>query len=117
MKFKSWKLLIFAVFLVHAIQSLASDVTWTNASSGNWNSAVNWSPNQIPGPGDNALITNNGSYTVTISADASANSLRVGGTSGTQTLVLSGGTFTLAAGSTVGSQGGLTFSGGTLAGS
>src|SRR5882672_11213201 len=116
MKFKSWRLLIFAVFLVHAIQSRASDVTWTNASGGNWSAAVNWSPNQIPGPGDNAFITNNGSYTVTVSADANANSVMLGGTSGTQTLAVSGGTFTLVAAGSVGSQGSLTFSGGTLAG-
>ena len=116
MKFKSWKLVMFGVFLVHANHSRAADITWTNASGGNWSSAGNWNPNQIPGLGDNAFITNNGSYTVavTISADANANSVMLGGTSGTQTLAVSGGTFTLAAASSVGSQGSLTFSGGTL---
>ena len=90
---------------------------WANAGGGNWSSAANWTPSQVPGVSDNAFITNSGNYAVTISADTSVNTVTVGGGSGTQTLALNGGTFTLAGASTIGSQGSLTFSAGTLAGS
>src|SRR5690242_15169777 len=41
-------------------------VTWTNTSGGNWYVATNWSPNQVPGPGDDAVITASGLYAVTL---------------------------------------------------
>ena len=61
-------------------------------SGGSWSTAANWSPNQVPGAGDSAYITNNGNYTVTISSTVTASLVRVGGTSGTQQLSLSNGT-------------------------
>ncbi len=112
--FQPW--LIFALLSAACCHSRAADVVWTNAGSANWSGALNWSPNQVPGPGDNVFITNNGSYSVTISGDASAASIIVGGSSDTQTVVLSAGTLTLAVSSAIGSQGSMTFSGGALAG-
>jgi hypothetical protein len=41
-------------------------ITWTNTSGGFWSDATNWSPNQVPGNTDNALITTPGTYTVTL---------------------------------------------------
>ena len=64
----------------------AADILWTNASNGNWSVAANWSPNQVPGTNDTAWITNNGTYTVTLNANAILGGLVLGGTSGTQTL-------------------------------
>ncbi|HMJ91220.1 MAG TPA: hypothetical protein VK530_15470, partial [Candidatus Acidoferrum sp.] len=99
------RLSLFAFAILSAlvsIQSHAADLVWTNAGSGNWSSAFNWSPNQAPGAGDNAFITNNGSYTVTVSADASVNTVTVGGSSGTQTIALSGAIFTIVGASTIG---------------
>ncbi len=65
----------------------AADVVWTNTAGGDWNTAGNWSPNQVPGGNDSAWITNNGSYTVTsqIYPGINISNLVVGGISGTQT--------------------------------
>ena len=103
-------------FLVGAQCVRADDVVWTNAAGGNWCTVVNWSPNQVPGLTDNAFITNDGSYTVTVNANASPGTLTIGGASGTQTLNLSAGTFTLNGSGTGNAQALLIISGGTLAG-
>ena len=117
MKPRLWKpsALLVLIFL-SASQTHAADIVWANAGNGNWSSAANWMPNQVPGVGDNAFITNSGNYTVTISADTSVNTVTVGGSSGTQTVALSGGTFTVAGTSIIGPQGSVTFSAGTLTG-
>ena len=49
-----------------AIGNLAhsANITWTNTSGGKWSVAANWSPNQVPGTNDSALITQLGTYTV-----------------------------------------------------
>ena len=44
----------------------ASAINWTNIAGGNWSVAANWSPNQVPGSADDAVITNAGTYTVTL---------------------------------------------------
>lgn len=98
------------------LQCMAAEIAWTSANSGNWSTAANWSPNQVPGGSDNVFITNNGTYTVTIDANASVNTLTAGGSSGTQTLSLSSGTFTINGATTVGTNASLALSGGTLAG-
>jgi hypothetical protein len=97
-----------------------ADIIWTNTAGGNFATAANWSPNQVPATGDTAWITNDGTYTVTINTSASIASLMLGGSSGMQTLSHPSGTLTLA-GSSIGSDhavynlsgGGLT-GGGTL---
>lgn len=106
-------LLLFAVgsFNVHP-----ADLVWTNASGGSWNTAANWSPNQVPNTNDRVWITNSGTYTVTVSGSAAAGELTLGGASGTQTVSLTSGTFLLGRG--VGNSNGvLRISGGTLGGS
>jgi uncharacterized repeat protein (TIGR03803 family) len=50
-------------------------ITWTNASGGSWNNAANWSPNQVPGPTDTAII-NTG--TATVSTDTTVGTLNLG---------------------------------------
>jgi hypothetical protein len=64
----------------------AADITWTNTAGGNWNAAANWSPNQVPGTNDHALITADGTYVVTVNAATTVNRLTLGAASGTQTL-------------------------------
>ena len=115
---RSRSFLLYVLFLLTISRSAvrAADVVWTNASSGNWATAANWSPNQVPGAGDNAFITNNGTYTVTVNANTTVNSMTVGGTSGAQTLTLTSGTLTVGAGSDVGAQGVFSLAGGTLTG-
>ena len=38
-------------------QSRAESITWTNTAGGNWGTAENWSPNQVPNTGDSVTIT------------------------------------------------------------
>ena len=93
-----------------------ADIAWTNTAGGNWATAASWSPNQAPGPADNAYITNAGTYTVTVSGNAGVSTLTLGGSVGTQTLNLSGGTFSLNGPGGGSAHAVLNLSGGTLAG-
>lgn len=45
-------------------------------TSGNWSNASIWTPNGVPGPGDNVTISNG--HVVSINSDASCNALTVG---------------------------------------
>ena len=94
----------------------ATDFVWTNRAGGVWNLAANWSPNQVPGAADNAWLTNNGTYTVTNSANATVTGLMLGGVAGAPTLDLSSGTLTLTGSGGGSPQAVLRISGGTLAG-
>src|SRR5260370_41783932 len=55
-----------AIFLTAISPGRAATIAWTNIAGGNWNDATNWTPNQVPGAADNALITSNGTYIVTL---------------------------------------------------
>jgi hypothetical protein len=76
-------------------RSLAGTVVWTNTAGGSWLEAKNWDPNRVPTVSDTAVITNSGTYTVTLDAGAAIAGITVGAASGagTQTLAWSGGTF------------------------
>ena len=89
-----------------AITANATDLVWIGGT-GNWNLAGNWNPAQVPTAADNVWITNSGTYTVTVPAGSTttANSVNLGGASGTQTLALDRGTLTIAAASTVNANG------------
>jgi len=84
----------------------AADILWIGGT-GVWNAAPNWVPAQIPGAADNAFITNNGIYTVSIpnSVDATVASLTLGGISGSQTLSLGRSILTLNGPSVVNASG------------
>ena len=41
-------------------------ITWTAATSGDWNVASNWSPTQVPGKDDDAIISAPGTYLITV---------------------------------------------------
>src|SRR5208282_1115543 len=90
----------------------AATIIWTNVNGGNWSTAANWNSNQVPGSADAAIITNGGTYTVTLSTSPTVNSLTLGGGSGQQTLATAGQTLTLASASVVGSNGVLALNGG-----
>lgn len=95
----------------------AADIVWTNLAGGNFATAANWNPNQVPASGDTAWITNDGTYTITFNASATIGSLMLGGSSGTQTFNHSAGTLTFT-GAGVGSGNAVyNFSGGALTGS
>jgi hypothetical protein len=50
-------------------------IHWTNGAGGSWTTAANWDLNQVPTSADDAVIDAAGTYTVTISTGAAANSL------------------------------------------
>src|ERR1041385_8793322 len=75
---------IAALFCCAAAQG--ADIVWTNLSGGNWGTAANWSPNQVPTSNDTAWITNTGTYSVTNNVTSAAATLILGGSGGTQTL-------------------------------
>ena len=84
-------------------------IYWTNTSGGNWSVPANWSPNQVPGPVDDAVITANGTYLVTLDASPNIHSLTLGGASGQQRLTSANNSLTLAAASVVNANGVLDF--------
>ena len=65
---------------------LGADLTWTNGNSG-WDTAVNWSPNGIPGAGDRAIFNDSAAVAgyaigLNISNDVVGNVLFSGTTKG-----------------------------------
>jgi len=69
-------------------QFLPLDIVWTNTGGGDWHSATNWSPHQVPGALDNANIPI--TATVTVNSPAECLGLTLGSVSGTPTLTGSG---------------------------
>jgi len=98
------------------IQAPAITRVWNNAAGGNWSVATNWTPDGVPGIGDDAQITLNGTYTVTLDANAELGSLTLGGASGVPTLSIGASTLTLDGASTVNLNGALSQSGGAING-
>ncbi|MBK8001254.1 MAG: hypothetical protein IPK15_21735 [Verrucomicrobia bacterium] len=79
------------LFCCAAFSTHGAVLVWTNTAGGSWSAATNWSPNQVPGAADQIFITNAGTYSVTVSANATVNQLVLGGGTGTQTLLQSAG--------------------------
>ncbi len=107
-----------ALLLLLVIGNTVADsatITWTNTSGGNWSVATNWSPNQVPGISDTALITNSGTYTVTNTTVVGVSNVFLGSSSGTQTLTLSSGSLTATNISTQTTNGAISLAGGTIA--
>jgi hypothetical protein len=89
---------------------------WINPVNGNWSDTSKWSCGHAPGSGDNAFITVDGTYTVTLNVSATVNNLTMGGTSGTQTFSHGANTLTINNTSSFGSNAVYNLSGGTLQG-
>jgi hypothetical protein len=100
-----------ATAAVHPTPAPVCTDTWKTAASGSWSVATNWSTGVVPKSSANVCITVAGTYTVTLTGSESANTLTLGGGSGTQTVDVQGGTsgsslLTLTSnGSTVGTHG------------
>ena len=100
-----------AVAAVHPTPAPVCTDSWTTAASGLWSVATNWSTGVVPKSSANVCITVAGTYTVTLTGSESANTLTLGGGSGTQTVDVQGDTsgsslLTLTSnGSTVGTHG------------
>ncbi|MEM6327027.1 MAG: hypothetical protein AAF791_07915, partial [Bacteroidota bacterium] len=89
MRWPSFLLLAALLFSVSPSVAQTCTVSWASATSGDWNDASRWTPNQVPGAADVACITVDGTYTVTLaSGSPSVQDLVLGGANGTQTLVL-----------------------------
>ena len=81
----------------------AATLTWTNELGGDWRVAGNWSPNQVPGSNDRAVIQQGGTYTVTATSDLTVGAIELGSEPGPglQTLDLNGFSLTLGSDSAV----------------
>ncbi|MDQ3281512.1 MAG: DUF11 domain-containing protein, partial [Acidobacteriota bacterium] len=101
-----------------AAATVTGSIHWI-AGTGNWETAANWSPAQVPTASDDVYIDNTGTYTVTINSNASAKSIHVGlsTASGTQTLTLASGvTLTLSDLSAVNQDGVLSLTNSNISG-
>ena len=104
-------------FLATTLSLGAADITWVNASGGDWNTAANWNPPQVPGSSDNAILA----LGVTVTVDAPATVGNVAFSSGTLggsgnltvsgTMNWTGGTMNGSGATTIGSGGSLVISG------
>jgi hypothetical protein len=74
---KKFYSLLLIVFMA-ATNAIAGPII-SNAVTGNWNATTSWAGGVIPGPGDDAIIVPGANITVT--ADASVNSISFSGTS------------------------------------
>jgi hypothetical protein len=68
--------------------SKAADIFWNNSAGGDWNVAANWSPNQVPGANDTAIINLPGSYVVSLGGNFSIGSVVNGSAQASPTLRL-----------------------------
>ena len=66
------------LFLTAVPRSMAATIVWTNLAGGTWATTNNWSPNVVPGAGDDAYITNNVAFTVTVGATAAVSNFFLG---------------------------------------
>src|ERR1700728_1378642 len=72
------------------VRPLACTDSWKTAASGDWLTAADWSTGVVPTSSSKVCITLAGTYKVTISGTASADTVKLGGKSGKQTLLISG---------------------------
>jgi hypothetical protein len=72
------------------VRPLACTDSWKTAASGEWLTAANWSTGVAPTSSSKVCITLAGTYKVTISGTALAGTIKLGGSSGKQTLLISG---------------------------
>ncbi|MCP5520084.1 MAG: putative Ig domain-containing protein [Verrucomicrobiales bacterium] len=56
----------------------AATVTWINTDGGLWTDDANWSPAQVPGSADTAVITEPGGYTVEVRGTIAVGTLTLG---------------------------------------
>jgi len=84
-------LLALAIWSPAAAHASGCEDSWTNAAGGSWYEGSNWSTKAPPASGEEACITAAGTYTVTMNQTiegVSVKSLTIGGSAGTQTLVV-----------------------------
>ncbi len=103
-------LLCFVLFVsINQIAFGQTTYSWTGGS-GLWSVSTNWSPNGVPASIDNVVISADGTYDVTLDTDATVAGIEIGGTNGTQRLVLSGRTLTINGDLNINANGGVALS-------
>src|ERR1700680_740312 len=80
-------------------EKVMTTITWNNSNGGDWNTALDWTPNQVPGAGDDAEIVASGIYTVTITSNVAVNNVTT--VAGATVAVSNGDTLPLTTGSTI----------------
>jgi hypothetical protein len=80
----------FFALLVTALSLRGADITWINGAGGDWNTAANWSPGQVPGPADKAILALGVTVSVNVNTAVSNVDLSSGALSGAGTLTVSG---------------------------
>jgi hypothetical protein len=107
------------IIAVAATSARAANIVWTNTAGGNWSDTNSWNPNQMPGSGDVAVITNDGTYSVTLDMNPTIGGLVLGtaGGANVQSLSVSNNqTFTLNGTAQVSTNGQFNLNGGVLGG-
>jgi hypothetical protein len=84
-------------------EDVMATITWNNSNGGNWNTASDWTPNQVPGAGDDAEIDASGTYTVTITSSVAVKSLTT--VSGATVAISNGDSLAWTTGSTITNNG------------
>ncbi len=77
---------VLLALLVWAPGARGATIVWNEPAGGRWHDAANWLPATVPGPSDEARITLDGTYAVTLDSTATVNDLTLGAASGAQTL-------------------------------
>jgi len=111
--------LVAAALIIAATSAHAASIVWINTAGGNWSDTNSWNPNQIPGSGDVAVITNDGTYSVTLDVNPIIGGLVLGTAGGIdiQSLSVSNNqTFTLNGTAQVSTNGQFNLNGGVLGG-
>jgi len=92
-------LTVFSLFLLIttsiASTAFGAQISWSNASGGNWSTGSNWTGGIVPGATDTALIMLAGTYTVTLDANTTVAGITLGGSSGRRTFALTSKTLTV----------------------
>ena len=70
-------LILSLMLLANSKMVRAASITWTNTAGGDWNNALNWNPNLVPGSGDSASIPS-GALNVIIDSTNATGSLTLG---------------------------------------
>ena len=88
-------MILVAILIPSAARASGCQDSWTNNKGGSWFEGVNWSNKAPPTSSEEACISEAGTYSVSMTqtnttGTVTVKSLTVGGSSGTQTLVVSG---------------------------
>jgi len=118
---KQFTALVVSLLLLTSFCDLQAQTVWTNAAGGDWNTAINWKPNTIPGVGTATYMTNGlPAYTVTYTGPMGAASIgsltvtNVNTTTSNATLTVSASGFNVSGGITVGNGGVLNLNSGAV---